>query len=314
MREWMLEKKLATANELDDLEALENQEVLEAREKAWQALRRPIEEERQEMLRITESLASRSRQEEKIRELARALKVAAAPLRRPVMAAVTEALLLAKDDPESSTAELRQWKKDQDKVNRRRYSSDLYSESAESALNVPVVPAVYSSDPPLLKGFEVIKACFDAAFARTSNLVAMGEDVGLLGGVNQGWAHLQERYGPQRITDTGIREATIVGEAIGMALRGLRPIAEIQYLTIFYALQHLRRSGQPPLEDARGQKAPVIISTRGHSSKASAFRSPMAGIINLVRGIYVCVPRNPFRRPGFTTRCFPMTPPSSWKF
>jgi pyruvate/2-oxoglutarate/acetoin dehydrogenase E1 component len=197
---------------------------------------------------------------------------------------------------------LKQWKKNQDTVNLRRYSSDLYSESDQSALNVPVVPAVYSVDPPLLKGFEVIKACFDAAFGRTPNLLSMGEDVGLLGGVNQGWAHLQEKYGPQRVTDTGIREATIVGEAIGMALRGLRPIAEIQYLDYFlYALQII----SDDLASLRwrthgGQKAPVIISTRGHRLEGIWHSgSPMAGIINLVRGIYVCVPRNSVQAAGF---------------
>jgi pyruvate/2-oxoglutarate/acetoin dehydrogenase E1 component/TPP-dependent pyruvate/acetoin dehydrogenase alpha subunit len=302
MREWMLERKHATASELDDLEGSENQNVLEARERAWQALREPIEEERRDVLRITEALASQSRQKEKIQELARTLKIAEAPMRRHVMAAVTEVLLVARGDPESNTAELRQWKKAQDSVNLRRYSSDLYSESDQSALNVPVVPAVYSVDPPLLKGFEVIKACFDAAFGRTPNLLSMGEDVGLLGGVNQGWAHLQEKYGPQRVTDTGIREATIVGEAIGMALRGLRPIAEIQYLDYFlYALQII----SDDLASLRwrthgGQKAPVIISTRGHRLEGIWHSgSPMAGIINLVRGIYVCVPRNSVQAAGF---------------
>ena len=160
------------------------------------------------------------------------------------MAAVTETLLWARDDPQSQTAELRGWKCVQNQVNRARYSSDLYSESAESALNVPVVPAAYGAQPPLLKGFEIIKACFDAAFARIPNLVAMGEDVGLLGGVNQGWAHLQEKYGQQRITDTGIREATIVGEAIGMALRGLRPrrkaVKKLLFRAIFSRWRGLR--------------------------------------------------------------------------
>ena len=184
MREWMLERKIATESELNDLEGSENQDVIEARGKAWQAMRAPIEGERREVLRLTEALAARSCQKEKIQGIAEALKTAEAPLRRHVMASITEALLLAKDDPESSTAELRQWKKNQDEVNLRRYSSDLYSESDQSALNVPVVPAVYSADPPLLKGFEVIKACFDAAFGRIPNLLSMGEDVGLLGGVN----------------------------------------------------------------------------------------------------------------------------------
>jgi pyruvate/2-oxoglutarate/acetoin dehydrogenase E1 component len=249
-----------------------------------------------------EGLARQSSQQQKIQAVADFLKKTDAPNRRNVVAAVTEALLWAKDDPEPSSAELRRWKVDQEAINLRRYSSDLYSESAESALNVPIVPAQYANDPPLLKGFEVIKACFDAAFSRIPNLLSMGEDVGLLGGVNQGWAHLQEKYGSQRITDTGIREATIVGEAIGMAMRGLRPIAEIQYLDYFlYALQII----SDDLASLRwrthgGQKAPVIISTRGHRLEGIWHSgSPMAGIINLVRGIYVCVPRNSVQAAGF---------------
>src|SRR5205085_1777614 len=118
------------------------------------------------------------------------------------------------------TAVMRAWKREQEEVNRRRYGSDLFSESVESALNVPIVPARYSDNPAVLRGFEIIDACLDSAFSRIPNLIGIGEDVGLLGGVNQSWANLQEKYGKDRISDTGIREATIVGEAIGMALRG----------------------------------------------------------------------------------------------
>ena len=302
MREWIVERGLSTALELDKLEETECQDVQAARERAWEALRSPIEEERKTVVIMMQELATKSGQRERIQQVADSLKAEATPLRRHVMAAVTEALLDAKDDDEIHTAELRKWKRAQAAVNLQRYSSDLYSESAESALNVPEVPARYSDDPPLLKGFEVIKACFDAAFARTPNLVAIGEDVGLLGGVNQGWAHLQEKYGSQRITDTGIREATIIGQAIGMALRGLRPIAEIQYLDYFlYALQIV----SDDLASLRwrthgGQKAPVIISTRGHRLEGIWHSgSPMSGIINLVRGIYVCVPRNSEQAAGF---------------
>jgi pyruvate/2-oxoglutarate/acetoin dehydrogenase E1 component/TPP-dependent pyruvate/acetoin dehydrogenase alpha subunit len=302
MREWLIERGLATDVELSRVEALEDEEVNTARENAWQSLRRPIEEERRTVLRILDAFPSRSGKKEEITQIADSLRSAENPLRRHIMAAVTEALLGAKDEPESNTAELKQWKKDQTQVNLARYSSDLYSSTAESARNVPVVPAEYSDHPPLLKGFEIIKACFDAAFDRFPNLVAMGEDVGLLGGVNQGWAHLQEKYGQYRITDTGIREATIVGEAIGMALRGLRPIAEIQYLDYFlYALQII----SDDLASLRwrthgGQKAPVIISTRGHRLEGIWHSgSPMAGIINLVRGVYVCVPRNSVQAAGF---------------
>jgi pyruvate/2-oxoglutarate/acetoin dehydrogenase E1 component len=197
---------------------------------------------------------------------------------------------------------LRRWKKEQDAANRARYSSHLYSESSESALLVPVIPARYAADPPVRNGFEVINACFDAAFHRIPELVAMGEDVGHLGGVNQGWAHLQDKYGVDRVTDTGIREATIVGQAIGMALRGLRPIAEIQYLDyLLYALQIIADDlANLRWRTSGGQKAPVIICTRGHRLEGIWHSgSPMSGIINLVRGVYVCVPRNAVQAAGF---------------
>jgi pyruvate/2-oxoglutarate/acetoin dehydrogenase E1 component len=153
----------------------------------------------------------------------------------------------------------------------------------------------------VLKGFEILNACFDAAFQRIPELIVMGEDVGHLGGVNQGWAHLQDKYGADRVIDTGIREATIVGQAIGMALRGLRPIAEIQYLDyLLYALQIL----SDDLASLRwrtngGQKAPVILCTRGHRLEGIWHSgSPMSGIVNLVRGMYVCVPRNAVQASG----------------
>ncbi|HYQ83562.1 MAG TPA: transketolase C-terminal domain-containing protein, partial [Rubrobacter sp.] len=173
--------------------------------------------------------------------------------------------------------------------------SHLYTTSPLSALKIPMVPAAYAADAPEKNGFEVLNACFDAALARHTNLIALGEDVGRIGDVNQGFAGLQAKYGPLRVTDTGIREVTIIGQAIGMAMRGLRPIAEIQYLDyILYAIQilsddlaslHWRTKGQ--------QMAPAIIRTRGHRLEGIWHSgSPMAGIIHLVRGMWVCVPRN----------------------
>jgi len=218
------------------------------------------------------------------------------------MAAATRVLLTTKDVNRPGMDALREWKRAQEEINARRYGSDLYSESAESALRVPVVPAHYSENPTVLRGFEIIGACFDAAFNRIPNLIGMGEDVGLLGGVNQGWAHLQEKYGKERIADTGIREATIVGQAIGMALRGLRPIAEIQYLDYFlYALQIISDDlACLRWRTAGGQKAPVIIKTRGHRLEGIWHSgSPMSGILNLIRGLYICVPRNSVQAAGF---------------
>jgi len=302
MRAWILDRGLASAEELDRLEAEEKRTVVEARDRAWNEYRTPIEGERQTVLSLVTAVAEHSSRAEHIQGVASALQDAKTPLRRDIMAAVGDVLLTARHDPPETTRALRQWKREQDAINRRRYGSDLYSESGGSALSVPVVPVRYAPDPPMLQGFEIIRACFDAAFDRMPQLIAIGEDIGRLGGVNQGWAHLQEKYGPLRITDTGIREATIIGQAIGMALRGLRPIAEIQYLDyLLYALQIV----SDDLATLRwrthgGQKAPVIIRTRGHRLEGIWHSgSPMSGIVNLVRGLYVCVPRDTVQAAGF---------------
>ncbi len=301
MREWIIEKGFAGPEELDDLEATEKQEVLAARDRAWSRFRTPIEDERRSVISMAETIEKESRNPDSVTRLRQSLESLPMPHRRNIMATATEILFTVKDQG-LNTAALREWKQEQEKINRERYGSDLYSESSRSALAVPAVAARYSEGPPIFKGFEIIQACMDEAFSRFPNLVAIGEDVGLLGGVNQGWAHLQERFGSQRISDTGIREATIVGQAIGMALRGLRPIAEIQYLDyILYALQIISDDLASLRWRTRGgQKAPVIIKTRGHRLEGIWHSgSPMSGIINLVRGIYVCVPRNSVQAAGF---------------
>ena len=191
------------------------------------------------------------------------------------------------------------WKNKQDAINLERYGSHLYS---GSALKVEEVKPVYSADAPSLFGFEVINAAFDSILARDPRVIAFGEDVGLLGDVNQGFKGMQEKYGALRVTDTGIREATILGQAIGMAMRGLRPICEIQYLDyLLYALQimsddlatlHWRSAG--------GQSAPVIIRTRGHRLEGVWHSgSLMSGVMNLTRGINILVPRDMTRAAGF---------------
>jgi pyruvate/2-oxoglutarate/acetoin dehydrogenase E1 component/TPP-dependent pyruvate/acetoin dehydrogenase alpha subunit len=302
MRAWILEHQFATAEDLDRLEAEERQLALQVRDRAWDAYRTPIEHERTTALALFSALAERSAHAAQIRRVAADLETTQPPLRRHIMAAVGDVLLAARHEPPDATRALQQWKQEQDAANERRYGSHLYSESAESALAVPVVPARYASDPPMRLGFEVMQACFDAALQRIPQLVAMGEDVGRLGGVNQGWAHLQEKHGGDRITDTGIREATIVGQAIGMAMRGLRPIAEVQYLDyLLYALQIIADDlATLRWRTAGGQKAPVIISTRGHRLEGVWHSgSPMAGIVNLVRGVYVCVPRDAVQAAGF---------------
>jgi pyruvate/2-oxoglutarate/acetoin dehydrogenase E1 component len=224
------------------------------------------------------------------------------PFRRDIHAAAMEALILSRHEPTPARSELVRWKKQQSAINEERYSSHLYNQSPTSALKVPSIEPVYSADSLEVYGFEVLNACFDAAFSREPRLIAFGEDVGRLGDVNQGFRGLQEKYGELRVSDTGIRETTILGQAIGMAMRGLRPIAEIQYLDyLLYALQimsddlatlHWRTKG--------GQIAPVIVRTRGHRLEGIWHSgSLMAGIIHLVRGMHVLVPRNMTQAAGF---------------
>lgn len=295
MREWIVAQGIATVEEIEALEKSAAQRVREAQQRAWDAFLQPIEEERKTVLSLIGDLAQASRGGEEVEKIRQELQRIQSPQRRDNMAALHSALIATAGEELPAVRALIGWKQEQDKLNQDRYSSHLYTTSPLSALKIPMVPAAYAADAPEKNGFEVLNACFDAALARHPNLIALGEDVGRIGDVNQGFAGLQAKYGPLRVTDTGIREVTIIGQAIGMAMRGLRPIAEIQYLDyILYAIQilsddlatlHWRTKGQ--------QMAPAIIRTRGHRLEGIWHSgSPMAGIIHLVRGMWVCVPRN----------------------
>jgi pyruvate/2-oxoglutarate/acetoin dehydrogenase E1 component len=220
-------------------------------------------------------------------------------MRRDIHSAAHEALRILRTESNPTKQILVRWKNEQDAANLARYGSDLYS---GSALQVKEIQPVYSVSSPTLMGFDVVNAAFDAALAREPRLIAFGEDVGMLGDVNQGFKGMQEKYGALRVTDTGIREATILGQAIGLAMRGLRPICEIQYLDyLLYALQIMSDDlASLRWRTAGGQKAPVIVRTRGHRLEGIWHSgSPMAGIINLVRGMYVLVPRDMTHAAGF---------------
>ncbi len=302
MRQWIIEQRIAPAGELDNIERNARKLAQHARDKAWTAYTRPIYQERQEAAAIIEQIEAASVHRQKISAMRHRLMEKQSLSRKDVLTAVHQTLLLTRDESIPATRQLAAWKQAQTARHTASYASHLTSESAEAALNVPEVKPVYGDQPTQLKGYEVLNKAFAVMLARDPRVVAFGEDVGKLGDVNQAFAGLQEQFGALRVADTGIREATILGQAIGLALRGLRPIAEIQYLDyVLYALQTMsddlatlrwRTSG--------GQKAPVIIRTRGHRLEGIWHAgSPMAGLIHLVRGIHVCVPRDMVQAVGF---------------
>ncbi|HEV8579031.1 MAG TPA: thiamine pyrophosphate-dependent enzyme [Thermoanaerobaculia bacterium] len=299
MREWMIEQAIATVAELDAAEEEDLRIVREAQRRAWEEFRAPIDEEKKTVLGMLDELARGSAAGEEVARIRQDLERQPLALRREILAAVHGALVATAGE---NATRLVEWKKEQERASEDRYNSDLYSDSPQAALKVEPAAAVYYPDSPVLNGFEVLNACFDAALSRFPNVIAIGEDVGKIGDVNQGFAGLQAKYGALRVTDTGIRETTIMGQAIGMALRGLRPIAEIQYLDyVLYGLQILSDDLATLRWRTKGrQKAPVIVRTRGHRLEGIWHSgSPMAGILNLVRGMYVCVPRNMTQAAGF---------------
>jgi 2-oxoisovalerate dehydrogenase E1 component len=307
MRQWILDESFATPVELNELESFEKSYVLDSRDRAWKSYQAPILAEREKLIELLKQSLKETPNHCLIVSIIQSLQQIKHPIRRNLAAAAEEALISLSPSNSLSKEKIAVWKKEQEASSRIRYDSHLYSESEESALNVPSTPALYSDALTSKLGFEILHACFDAAFSRYPQLLAMGEDIGRLGDVNQGFAGLQAKYGALRIMDTGIRESTIVGQAIGLALRGFKPIADIQYLDyVLYAIQilsddlaslHWRTCG--------GQKAPVIIRTRGHRLEGIWHSgSPMAGILNLVRGVYICVPRDATQAAGFYNTLF----------
>ncbi|MDH3745267.1 MAG: thiamine pyrophosphate-dependent enzyme, partial [Acidobacteriota bacterium] len=288
MRHWILRQEIASESELLAVEKEEADGVRAAQRRAWEEFRAPFEEERTDFValaaHVENSLAHELAHEE-VRAVRQRIGKQQSVLRRDLAVAATEILIHTRGQASECRDELLEWRRRQLGANRRRYGSDLYSSGAESALTVEPVEPSYDDQTTSVAGFEVLNACFDAALTRMPNVLAFGEDVGRLGDVNQGMLGLQETYGVLRVSDTGIRETTILGQAIGVAMRGFRPIAEIQYLDyLLYALQIVSDDLATLRWRTRGsQKAPVIVRTRGHRLEGVWHSgSPMAGVLNLV--------------------------------
>lgn len=301
MHNWMIESSLATEEELTNIQEEARIAAKESKKKTWKAYTESIRQEINELNSLLGQLIAEGTEEATITNVKNRFNALLDPIHKDVVTTAEKVMILLRGKSSAAKSELQLWVENLKKINSDRYNSYLYSESALSALHVAEVKPVYSDKSPLINGFEILNHFFDYTLAHNSKFIAFGEDLGKIGGVNQGFAGLQEKYGEQRVFDVGIREATIIGQGIGMAMRGLRPLAEIQYLDyLIYGLQ-------PIVDDLStlqyrtkgGQKAPLIIRTRGHRLEGIWHTgSPIGMILHSIRGVRFLVPRNMVQAAG----------------
>lgn len=294
-RTWILENEICKENDLLKIEqsALEN--VKEARTKAWDSYLESMQADMTSAMALIDQASTRSARSLELVALKSQLEKTLNPIRNDSIKAIKKALRIVRFDHPAVGDDFREWLAKIMGENNIRYSSHLYSESAQSALKIPIVDPEYASDAPWVDGREIIQNNFEALLKKDPRFIAFGEDVGVIGDVNQGFSGLQEKFGNLRVIDTGIREATIMGQGIGLAMRGLRPVAEIQYLDyLLFGLQTLSDDlASLHYRTAGGQKAPMIIRTRGHRLEGVWHSgSPIGMILGSLRGIYLLVPRN----------------------
>jgi pyruvate/2-oxoglutarate/acetoin dehydrogenase E1 component/TPP-dependent pyruvate/acetoin dehydrogenase alpha subunit len=300
MRLWMIANTIATSEELDEMDNLAKKEVLEGKKAAWTAFVDPVKKEQSELVSLLETIASTSVNRVFIQKYAQDLKEIKEPIRKDILISARKILRLLigeKDQPL-----LANWITNYLNKIQPKFSSHLFSESNDSVFSVKEVLPTYDNDAEDVDARLVLRDNFDSIFAKYPETLIFGEDAGTIGDVNQGLEGMQEKYGDIRVADVGIREATILGQGIGMAMRGLRPIAEIQYLDyLLYAIQIMSDDLATLQYRTKGrQKAPLIIRTRGHRLEGVWHSgSPMGMIINAVRGIHVLVPRNMTKAAGF---------------
>lgn len=294
MREWIVEQGFANDAELDDIDHATKENVINAKNEAWINFRSWVDKPHLEAVELLK-VAGEALNNMAILTIKDGLEKTLNPIRMDSLRAMRKAIRAVRTIQHPAKTAMLDWITKIQAECEELYSSHLYSESSDSALKVPVVAAIFEENSPEVDGREVLGACFDKAIEQDPRVMAFGEDVGNIGDVNQAFQGLQEKYGVLRVTDTGIRETTIIGQGIGTALRGLRPIAEIQYLDyLLYAIQIMSDDlATLQYRTKGGQKAPLIIRTRGHRLEGVWHSgSPMSMILGAIRGIYVLVPRN----------------------
>ncbi|GAB2770693.1 alpha-ketoacid dehydrogenase subunit alpha/beta [Salinimicrobium soli] len=302
MREWMISSNIATDEELQEIEKEIKKQVRDGKKAAWEAHTSPVKNKQKEILPLLEKAAAASANKTFILQLKKELTENKEPLKKDLLVAARKTLRYLIGENSEAKTELINWIESFTKETQPQYSSHLYSDSKFKALNIEGSVPTYDENSEEVDGRLILRDNFDKIFGKYPETLIFGEDTGEIGDVNQGLEGLQEKYGELRISDTGIREATILGQGIGMAMRGLRPIAEIQYLDyLLYALQIMSDDlATLQYRTAGKQKAPLIVRTRGHRLEGIWHSgSPMGGILNLLRGVHVLVPRNMTKAAGF---------------
>lgn len=300
MRNWMIESNIASESELDAIDENAKKEVLEGKKNAWNAYIAPMKQNQSELLSLLNTIAATSDNKVFIEKIITDLESIKEPSNKDILVAARKSLRLVINEP--SKDNLSVWI--QNKINQiqPKFSSNLTSTSSQNCDSVSEIKPTYASDAEQIDARVLLRDNFDSLFEKYPEVLIFGEDAGTIGDVNQGLEGMQEKYGELRVADVGIREATIIGQGIGMALRGLRPIAEIQYLDyLLYAIQILSDDlATLQYRTAGRQKAPLIIRTRGHRLEGVWHSgSPLGMIINSLRGINVLVPRNMTKAAGF---------------
>lgn len=302
MKEWILSSGIATVEELDQLDQHAKDHVRQEQKRAWTDYIKTLSIEAKEAIDLLQGIPN-----ERADFASKKLQSMVEPSLKEVYGQVRKVLHELKGQHSEGRQQLLNWYKEKQELNEKRYNSKLFTDGVDSPAHVTVVPAAYSEDAKVVDGREVLNLCFEENFRRDERLLAFGEDVGKIGDVNQGFAGLQEKLGVHRVFDTGIRENSIIGKGLGLAIRGLRPIAEIQYLDyLIYGITVASDDlASLSYRTFAGQKAPLIIRTRGHRLEGIWHSgSPMSVILGSLRGLHVCVPRNMTQAAGMYNTLF----------